>query len=322
MESDSNPISSKKNNNNENNNNIALKNFSRIKSKSQFNYSQFKNYSNSNKESISKILDYLTSREKYLFVIDINKFFFESISINYKKEIKNQAETNTQIILCIKILKEDFNKIEVYRNLLFNYGLNQPAILSKYEAKFPNLILYRSIYLLSFYLFKDLQQLDLQKQNMGPDSLILLNVLIKKSNALVGINLAYNNLSDDGCKILKGCLEFNKSLQSLNLECNSIGDLGLSYLTNPIVYHKSLKTIKLALNVITIVGMDSLVIALKSNIGNSQINVIDFKYNNYKIESDEKYKDFKFLKISYNWEIVKDLFFVYNRLVIVVLFIK
>ena len=154
--------------------------------------------------------------------------------------------------------------------------------------------------MLSFHLFKDLQQLDLQKQNMGADSLILLNVLIKKSNALLGINLAYNNLSDDGCKVLKGCLEINKSLQSLNLECNSIGDLGLSYLANPIVNHRSLKTIKLALNIITIVGMDSLVIALKSVTGNTQINVIDFKYNNYKIESDEKYKEFKFLKISYN----------------------
>jgi len=283
-----------------NSNNKNLKNFLRIKNNSKFNYSNFKIFTNSNQESIYKILEFLTSREKYLFVIDINKYFFDIINLDFKNQIKNPSEINSQMILCIKNLKEDFNKIEIYRNLLFNYGLNQPAILLKYEAKFSNFILYRSVYLLCFYLFKDLQQLDLQKQNMGPDSLILLNVLIKKSNALIGINIAYNNLSDDGCKILKGCLEINKSLQSLNLECNSIGDLGLSYLTSPIVNHKTLKTIKLALNVITIVGMDSLVIALKSNIGNSQINVIDFKYNNYKIESDEKYKDFKFLKISYN----------------------
>jgi len=283
-----------------NSNNKNLKNFLRIKNNSKFNYSNFKIFTNSNQESIYKILEFLTSREKYLFVIDINKYFFDIINLDFKNQIKNPSEINSQMILCIKNLKEDFNKIEIYRNLLFNYGLNQPAILLKYEAKFSNFILYRSVYLLCFYLFKDLQQLDLLKQNMGPDSLILLNVLIKKSNALIGINLAYNNLSDDGCKILKGCLEINKSLQSLNLECNSIGDLGLSYLTSPIVNHKTLKTIKLALNVITIVGMDSLVIALKSNIGNSQINVIDFKYNNYKIESDEKYKDFKFLKISYN----------------------
>jgi hypothetical protein len=288
------------NSNLNNSNNKNLKNFLRIKNISKFNYSNFKIFTNSNQESINKILEFLTSREKYLFVIDINKYFFEIINLDFKNQIKNPSEINSQMILCIKNLKEDFNKIEIYRNLLFNYGLNQPAILLKYEAKFSNFILYRSVYLLSFYLFKDLQQLDLLKQNMGPDSLILLNVLIKKSNALIGINLAYNNLSDDGCKILKGCLEINKSLQSLNLECNSIGDLGLSYLTSPIVNHKTLKTIKLALNVITIVGMDSLVIALKSNIGNSQINVIDFKYNNYKIESDEKYKDFKFLKISYN----------------------
>ncbi len=287
--------------NSNNNSSKIIKNFSRLKTITQFNFSKFKNYSNSsNQESINRILDFLNSREKFLFVIDVNKFFFETISYEYKKQIKNQSDTKTQMILCIKYLKEDFNKIEIYRNLVFNYGLNHPAILSKYAGKFPNFILYRSLYLLSYYLFKDLQQLDLQKQNMGPDSLLLINVLIKKSNALVGMNLSYNNLSDDGCKILKGCLEINKSLQSLNLECNSIGDLGLSYLTDPIVNHKSLKTIKLALNIITIVGMDSLVIALKSNNGNSQINVIDFKYNNYKIESDEKYKDFKFLKISYN----------------------
>jgi hypothetical protein len=222
------------------------------------------------------------------------------INSQFKSEIINQEEINNQILLCLNTLKDDFIKLESYKNLLFNYGLNQPAILAKYESKFPLFILYRSVYLLSFHLLKDVQHLDLQKQNMGPDSLILLYVLIKKSNVLIGLNLAYNNISDDGCKILKGCLEINKSIQSLNLECNSIGDLGLSYLINPIVNHKSLKTIKLALNVITIVGMDNLVIALKANNGNTQINVIDFKYNNYKIEFDEKYKDFKFLKISYN----------------------
>jgi len=295
MESEVNQNSNLNNANNKN-----LKNFSRLKSNTQFNYAKFKNFSNNKEESIIQIIDFLTSREKYLFVIEVNKFFFNTIQNEYAKLSQEPADTSNKMISCLKNLKEDFCKIEVYRILLFNYGLNQPAILSKYEAKFSSFILYRSVYLLSFYLYKDLQQLDLQKQNMGPDSLIFLYVLIKKSNALVGINLAYNNLSDDGCKILKGCLDVNKSLQSLNLECNSIGDLGLSYLTDPIVNHKTLKTIKLALNVITIVAMDSLVIALKSNIGNSQINVIDFKYNNYKIESDEKYKDFKFLKISYN----------------------
>lgn len=285
-----------------NNNNKNIKNFVKLKKLSQLIYTpkSNKHISNKNQESINNILDFLSSREKYLFVIDINKYFFEILTSDFINQISNPAEIKNQIILCLKNLKEDFNKIEIYKSLLFNYGLNQPTNLAKYEAKFPNFILYRSVYLISFYLYKDLQQLDLQKQNMGPDSLILLSVLIKKSITLIGLNLAYNNISDDGCKILKSCLEINKTIQSLNLECNSIGDFGLSYLTNPIVNHKTLKTIKLALNVITIVGMDSLVIALKATNGNSQINVIDFKYNNYKIESDEKYKDFKFLKISYN----------------------
>ena len=68
----------------------------------------------------------------------------------------------------------------------------------KYEGKFISFILYRSIYVLSFYMFKDVQQIDLQKLIMGPDSLILLNQLIKKSSTLIGLNLAFNNLSDDG----------------------------------------------------------------------------------------------------------------------------
>jgi len=287
-----------------NNGNIKnVKNFFRLKKLSQFNINpKHRKYIiiNDSENPINKILEFLSSREKFLFVIDINKLFFQNINMEFKKSITNPSEIKNQMASCIKNLKEDFSKAEIYKTLLYNYGLNQPVILAKYESKFPNFILYRSVFILSFYLFKDLQQIDLQKQNMGPDSLILLSVLIKKSNVLIALNLAYNNLSDDGCKILKSCLEINKTIQTLNLECNSIGDLGLSYLTNPIVNHKSLKTIKLALNIITIVGMDNLVIALKSTNGSSQINVIDFKYNNYKIESDEKYKDFKFLKISYN----------------------
>jgi hypothetical protein len=264
-----------------------LKNFQKIKK-------------NQNK-LIYNILDFLSPRERNLFVIDINKYFYETINKNELEcFIKNKNEINRNIINCIKLLKEDFGKIENYKNLLFNYGLNQTNLLQKYEGKFISFILYRSIYLLSLYSFKDIQQIDLQKQNMGPDSLILLNTLIKKSNALIGLNLAYNNIGDDGCKILKNCLEENRSIQSLNLECNSIGDLGLNYLSHPIVNHKTLKTMKLALNIITIVGMDNLVLLLKNLNSNSQINVIDFKYNNYKIESDEKYKDYKFLKISYN----------------------
>ena len=106
-------------------------------------------------------------------------------------------------------------------------------------------------------------------------------------------------IKTNGWKILKNCLETNKTLQSINLDCNSIGDLGLTFLTSPIVNHRFLKTIKLALNVITIVGIDNLTMAMK-NANSTLINVIDLKYNNYKIDSDEKYKDFKFLKISYN----------------------
>jgi len=283
------------------NNNKNSKNFLRLKKISQFNYSssKFKNFINKNQESILTILDFITSREKFLYILDINKYFCEKLISEFKSQV-NQEEAKNQMLVCLKNLKEDFNKIESFKIIIFNYGFNQPSVFGKYESKYSHFILYRSVYLLSYHLFREVQQIDLQKQNMGPDSLILLNVLIKKSNSLIGLNLAYNNISDDGCKILKSCLEINKTIQSLNLECNSIGDLGLSYLTNPIVNHRTLKTLKLALNVITIVGMDSLVIALKANNGNSQINVIDFKYNNYKIESDEKYKDFKFLKISYN----------------------
>lgn len=253
------------------------------------------------KDSLLHILDFLTGREKYLFAIDVNSIFFEVLHSDFKNKFTNNDQLiKSSFIDCMKSLKEDFNKIEVFRNLLFNYGLSQPVVLTKYDGKYHNFVLYRSVSMISYHVFRDLQQLDFQKQNMGADSLILLTVLIKKTNSLIGLNLAYNNISDDGCKILKNCLEINKTIQSLNLECNSIGDLGLSYLTNAIVNHKTLKSLKLALNVITIVGMDSLVMALKSCLGNSQINVIDFKYNNYKIESDEKYKDFKFLKISYN----------------------
>jgi hypothetical protein len=274
------------------------------------NFQKLKKYHNKNKkdkgedlksELINNILEFLSPRERNLFVIDINKYFYETILKNELNcFIKNENEINRNFINCLKLLKDDFAKIEHYKCLLFNYGLNQTHLLQKFEGKFISFILYRSVYVLSFYLFKDVQQIDLQKQNMGPDSLILLNNLIKKTNALIGLNLAYNNLGDDGCKILKNCLEENKSLQSLNLECNSIGDLGLNYLSNPIINHKTLKTMKLALNIITIVGMDNLVLSLKNLNTNSQINVIDFKYNNYKIESDEKYKDYKFLKISYN----------------------
>lgn len=273
------------------NNNKPLKNFQKLK----------KIDKEKNKELINNILDFLSPRERNLFVVDINKYFCETIiSSELDAFITNKNEINSNMVNCLKLMKDDFGKIETYKNLIHAYGLNQPNLLQKYEGKFISFILYRSVYLLSYHVFKDVQQIDFQKQNMGPDSLLLLSNLIKKTNSLIGLNLAYNNLSDDGCKILKSCMDENKTIQSLNLECNSIGDLGLSYLSHPIVNHKTLKTVKLALNIITIVGMDNLVVSLLNLSSNSQINVIDFKYNNYKIESDEKYKDFKFLKISYN----------------------
>lgn len=259
-----------------------------------------KNLDENSLDPIFTILSFTSPREKYLFIIDINKYFYNLIESEISQEFPITDEIKTNLIKCTKDLKEDFSKLDIYKTLLYNYGLNQPNILLKYKPKYTSdFILYKTIYLLSYNLFKEMQQIDLQKQNMGPDSLILLRVLLKKTKSLIGINLAYNNISDDGCKILKNCLEENKTLQSINLECNSIGDLGLTFLTTPIVNHRSLKTIKLALNVITIVGIDNLAMAMK-NANSTLLNVIDFKYNNYKIDSDEKYKDFKFLKISYN----------------------
>ena len=280
----------------EKNINKNAKNFQKLKIFPQKNN---QNTSNNNNSSINQILEFLSPRERNLFVLDVNKFFNEIIIQNELDSfIKNENEIDSNMISCLKLLKDDFGKIDTYKNLLFSYGLNQATLLQKYEGKFISFILYRSVYVLSWHLFKEVQQIDLQKQNMGPDSLNLLSNLIKKTSALIGLNLAYNNLSDDGCKILKNCLEENKSIQSLNLECNSIGDLGLNFLSHPIVNHKTLKTMKLALNIITIVGMDNLVVSLKNLSSNSQINVIDFKYNNYKIESDEKYKDFKLILVD------------------------
>ena len=273
---------------------INSKNFMKLKKKN------LKNQDENSLDPILNILSFTSPREKYLFIIDINKYFYNLIESEINQEYPITDEIKTNLIKCTKDLKEDFSKIDFYKTLLYNYGLNQPNILLKYKTKYnSDFILYKTIYLLSYNLFKEMQQIDLQKQNMGPDSLILLRVLLKKTNSLIGINLAYNNISDDGCKILKNCLETNKTLQSINLDCNSIGDLGLTFLTSPIVNHRFLKTIKLALNVITIVGIDNLTMAMK-NANSTLINVIDLKYNNYKIDSDEKYKDFKFLKISYN----------------------
>ena len=273
---------------------INSKNFMKLKKKN------LKNQDENSLDPILNILSFTSPREKYLFIIDINKYFYNLIESEINQEYPITDEIKTNLIKCTKDLKEDFSKIDFYKTLLYNYGLNQPNILLKYKTKYTSdFILYKTIYLLSYNLFKEMQQIDLQKQNMGPDSLILLRVLLKKTNSLIGINLAYNNISDDGCKILKNCLETNKTLQSINLDCNSIGDLGLTFLTSPIVNHRFLKTIKLALNVITIVGIDNLTMAMK-NANSTLINVIDLKYNNYKIDSDEKYKDFKFLKISYN----------------------
>jgi hypothetical protein len=248
-------------------------------------------FKNINMNIIIHILQYITVRENVCVIFETNKKILNIISKQYRKD--------NSLNSCLKDMKGIIKQTEEFKFITNNHCLNLEDNLKKFRDSYNPFTFNRAVYLLSSLIFKDLQSLDLQKNNIGQDGVILIIHLLKKSTVLLHLNLSYNNLSDEGCKFLAPAIQKNISIQVINLECNGISDQGVICLSEAIVLHKSLKTLKMALNMVTFDGVKHLASSLEKEKGQSQIVVIDFKYNNLVIRDDFHTDYFRKHKITF-----------------------
>lgn len=235
------------------------------------------------------ILSMITNRENVSILMEVSRSF--------AKVIENNLRKDNSLVQCLKDMRSLIKSLEEFKFLINNHCTQLEGNLKKFKDSYSPFIFNKAIYLLSSYLFKDLQIFDVQKNNIGTDGIILLTPLIKKTSSLIHLNLAYNNIGDEGCKFLALPLKKNNSMQNLNLECNCISDIGLIFLSDPIVESKTLKTVKFALNSVTFEGV-KLLATLFEKLTN-QISVIDFKYNNLVVRDDFHADYFRKYKIIF-----------------------
>lgn len=236
------------------------------------------------------ILQFITNRENICIILEVSKEFCKIISKQFRKD--NSLNT------CLKDMKSIIKQPEEFKFITNNHCLKLEENLKKFRESYNPFTFNRAVYLLSSVIFKDFQSVDLQKNNIGVDGIILILPLLKKTSALVHLNLSYNNISDEGCKFLSPALRKNNSIQILNLECNGIADQGVVSLSETITSHKCLKTIKFALNIVTFEGVKHIATLMEKS-SQSQIIVLDFKYNNLVVRDDYHTDYFKKHKINF-----------------------
>jgi hypothetical protein len=255
----------------------------------KLNHKSMGKFKNITLKNLSVILQFISIRDNVTIILELNKKFSSIISKIYRKD--------NSLNSCLKEMKGIIKQTEEFKFITNNHCLNLEENLKKFRDSFNPFTFNRAVYLLSSIIFKDVQSLDLQKNNIGLDGVILLIPLIKKTNCLLHLNLSYNNISDEGCKFLTLPLKKNSSLQVMNLECNGISDGGVISLSDALIVHKGLKTIKLALNSVTFEGVKHLAGLLEKV--QTQIMVIDFKYNNLIIRDDYHTDYFRKHKINF-----------------------
>jgi Ran GTPase-activating protein (RanGAP) involved in mRNA processing and transport len=242
------------------------------------------------KKELYKIFTFLTEREVICILTNLNK--------KMKKYIEIIFEKHDLITQCLKEIKSTIKSIEEYKAITNNHCTSLDDTLRKYKDQYTLFTYNKSIDLLSYSLFKELNSLDLSKNNIGVDGLLLLGPLIVSSKNLNNLNLSYNNLADEGCKFLGEFVRQSSSLQNLSLDCNAITDDGIISLSECIATHKSLKTIKFVLNQIAFEGVKILASMLEK-FSSGTICVIDMKYNNIIIRDDSSLEYFRKLRICF-----------------------
>jgi hypothetical protein len=241
--------------------------------------------------SFLNILAFITDREKVSIILEINKKFLKIIPKIMKKD------NSSSMVTCLKEIKSYIKQIEDYKTIINNHCLMLDQYLNKIKDSYSAFTFNRGVYLLSYFLFKDVLVIDLQKGNIGVDGLILLVPLIKKTAVLQHLNLSYNNIGDEGCKFLAEPLKKNNSIQIFCLECNGITDNGINSLAPAIASHKTFKIAKFALNQVTFEGVKNFAGSIEKTI--AQFQVIDFKYNNIVITDDSYLEHFRKCKINF-----------------------
>jgi Ran GTPase-activating protein (RanGAP) involved in mRNA processing and transport len=229
------------------------------------------------KAILPTIISFLSNMENICIVVTVNRSFNTIITEKFTKD--------NSLRHCVRDMSSMIKSVERFKIITNNHCNNYEDDLKSFKENYTTFTFYRAVYFLSSVILKDLQTIDLQKNNIGFDGVVLLSPLFKKTKNLINLNLAYNNLGDEGCLFLNFSLKKNNSIVNLGMECNCITDKGLRGISETFVSHKALKTIKMALNNITLEGIKFLAEFIENYYGS--FNVIDFKYNNIVLKEEE-----------------------------------
>ncbi|MGX8716854.1 MAG: hypothetical protein ACSW8C_02595 [bacterium] len=110
--------------------------------------------------------------------------------------------------------------------------------------------------------FPTIENLCLQKCNIGDASASLLAEVLKSNTSLKMVNLDSNNISNEGAWAIAEALKINKNLKTLSLFCNNIGDEGALAFVEALKINTTLKRLNLCCNNISDVGIKILTEAL------------------------------------------------------------
>ncbi|XP_063413846.1 leucine-rich repeat-containing protein 74A-like [Mytilus trossulus] len=125
-----------------------------------------------------------------------------------------------------------------------------------------------------------LVELNLTKNDIGREALILLEEALDKNLKLLDLNLSDNNINSSDCDIIRKIMEGDNMLQSLNLSNNRICNVGGQQIARGLVRNDRLKVLNLSWNRITGKGAAAIGYALAKN---SDLQVLNISWNGFEL---------------------------------------
>ncbi|CAG2219971.1 unnamed protein product [Mytilus edulis] len=122
--------------------------------------------------------------------------------------------------------------------------------------------------------------MNLTKNDIGREALILLEEALDKNIKLLDLNLSDNNINSSDCDIIRQIMEGDNMLQSLNLSNNRICNVGGQQIAGGLVRNDRLKVLNLSWNKIRGKGAAAIGYALAKN---SDLQVLNISWNGFEL---------------------------------------
>ena len=109
---------------------------------------------------VENIIQFISVRENVTIMIVLNRKILSIIQKLYRKD--------NSLISCLKEMKGIIKQTEEFKFITNNHCLNLEDNLKKFRDSYNPFTFNRAVFLLSSIIFKDVQSLDLQKNNNNP----------------------------------------------------------------------------------------------------------------------------------------------------------